>query len=71
MSKFCVDCKHLRVGVCHSPNNGIDLVTGQSKMQWASYSRKYECGPDANFFEPIEEKKAFSLIKYVMRWHSR
>ena len=59
--KICKDCKHYKYGqysgdVCHSPNNGIDLVSGQLQTRDARQNR-YQletigCGMEGKWFEP-------------------
>lgn len=75
--KFCKDCKYFKPSdFCHHPTNGYDLVSGEIKSKFASYSRSSNkiltngCGPDAYFFiakndftsEPIMKKPWFIWI---------
>lgn len=62
MTKYCKDCKYLGVSLksfCKSPNNGIDIVSGDIKSYWAVISRgdKALCGVEAKWFEPVEQEK--------------
>ena len=56
--KFCKDCEHHLQGLCLSPENGQDPVTGGVKARDAYISRTditlgYEkCGPEGRFFAP-------------------
>lgn len=52
--KFCKDCKYFKPSdFCHHPTNGYNLVSGEIKSKFASYSRSSNkiltnsCGPDA------------------------
>ena len=52
--KFCKDCKHFTFARhCKHPNNGFDLVTGESRYEGADYNRKDDslCGEAAKWFE--------------------
>ena len=53
MIKLCVDCKHFKstkfADMCESPQNGMSLVTGETKVVVALVNRKAspsgKCGP--------------------------
>ena len=66
--KFCKDCRYcVRELRCHSPNNGLDLVTSNPRSRFASMNRDpsftYEktSGFNADWFKQkeVEEKKSF------------
>jgi hypothetical protein len=63
--KICKDCKHYKekngthiygTNDCHSPNNGIDLVTGVLQTRDAKMNRynleTIGCGMEGKWFEP-------------------
>jgi len=59
--KICKDCKHLNVtkystDICMSPNNGIDLVSGNLLTRDARLNRynleTIGCGQEGRWFEP-------------------
>jgi len=59
--KICKDCKYYTVAkygtdTCVSPNNGVDLVTGELQTRQAKMNR-YQletigCGMEGKWFEP-------------------
>lgn len=65
MIKLCVDCKHFKstkfADMCESPQNGMSLVTGETKVVVALVNRKAspsgKCGPWAQWFEPKPKPK--------------
>jgi hypothetical protein len=56
--KFCKDCKFKGSGYaymwCQHPNNGTNLVSGESNLVPAITNResKFLCGKEARWFEP-------------------
>ncbi len=59
--KICEDCQHLtRIGLCKSPENGVNMVTGKPTPMFASERRSagvsftgtVKCGPEAKHFAP-------------------
>ena len=65
--KFCKDCKYYMDGLCLSPENGRDLVTGGVKARDAYISRTditlgfKKCGSNGDFFVP-------KVVKEIPRW---
>ena len=58
MPKLCKDCAHFwpaefTMDRCVSPANGVDLVTGETKMLIAAFERdeRGTCGKDGKNFE--------------------
>ena len=57
---ICKDCKHLNISeyggaICVSPDNGVDLVTGELVPRDAKLNRHLDtigCGREAKWFEP-------------------
>lgn len=72
--KYCKDCKHygvaLGVGVCHSPNNGVNIVTGEPRVIFANRNRSLDCGTEARFFEEKDPVKE-SFCSKIMKWISK
>jgi hypothetical protein len=56
--KFCKDCEHHFQGLCLSPENGQDPVTGGVKALSAAIARSditlgfKKCGSSGDFFVP-------------------
>ena len=63
--KFCKDCKfHINALWCANPKNGVSPVTGKPQARWADVERdiRGNCGEDAAWFEPIEQKKPWWIF---------
>ena len=67
--KFCIECEHHRVEYhthrCYAPQNGVDLVTGQSIDRSCAVQRSPStfsplpgyCGEEGLFFKLCEVSK--------------
>lgn len=77
--KICKNCAHFKEGsigsFCRSPDNGIDLVTGEPKVYFAHINRNNECGVEAKFYKEkqieAEPKKSKRVIAALFPWRLR
>ena len=70
--KLCVDCKHFSgLNFCKHPSNGISLVYGEPKPEFASVKRsnKQDCGKEGRLYEEREpEIKVKPQTWWEMFW---
>lgn len=68
--KYCVNCKYSKgdiITFCQAPENGIDPVTGETKILFASINRGSECGEEAKFFNPKEANTKRGFIGFLKK----